>query len=217
MKRIALPFILLSAIACGSSTAPTATLFVLPTIPPTFARPITPTFEVPPTFTPVVTHTATAAEAVITPVPTSDDAQLQYANRRDDTAWYLRTVKADIDTTFGQYIEGKVSQYDPTWQALLELYFGEFDVGVEEIAAMRPPAIFEESHELTLSGILACSRGFYQLYDGARLQDDAIYQDGVADIATCNHNWDAGDYAFWDAVLAHSLEWPAMSSPTVAP
>jgi hypothetical protein len=214
MERIALIFLLLSCVTCGSSAEPTPTLFVLPT----FARPLTPTFELPPTFTPVVTHTVTAAPTITnTPSPTPDDTLLTYANHRDDTAYVLRDVKADIDTTFGKYIEGKVSQYDAAWQAEMEVYLNEFGSIAAWFIDNPSPEAFKESHTLTLSGLLLCSVGWRYVYDGALLQDQDIYQDGVEAITACNQDWNAGDYAFWDVVLELALKWPAMSSPTVAP
>lgn len=202
---------------------PTPTLYALPT----FARPLTPTFEIPPSFTPVITHTpsptpepkptSTPTQVVITLPPTSDDAQVRYANTRDDTTWVLRTIKADIDTTFGRYIEGKVSQYDTVWQFEMETYFDEFGSIAGWFIDTDVPEAFGESHQLTLSGLLLCSVGWKYLYDGALRQDADMYQDGVEAIAGCNQDWDAGDYAFWAVVLDLGLEWPMMSSPTVAP
>jgi hypothetical protein len=199
---------------------PTPTLWDMPTLgtTPTVEQTSAPTQTASSTSTVSDTATVTRTPTItLTTTPTQDDAILSYANHRDDAAWILRDIKADIDPTFGKYIEGKVSATDPEWQAEVELYFNQFDSGVEWFAENTPPPIFEQSHELTLSGVVACSRGFWRLYDGARLNDNEIYQDGVSDITTCNHDWDAGDYAFWDVVVGLGLEWPAMSDPTLAP
>lgn len=192
------------------TATPTATLTATATA--TLTHTITPTATASRTQIPVATRTPKADAT-----KSADPTLVNYANHRDDSAYYLRDVKADIDVTFGKFIEGKVAASDAAWQATLQVYFDEFDAGVTWFEENTPPGVFELSHNQTYSGVLSCALGFRKLLDGAIRNDQIVYQDGVNYIGTCNRAWNDGDYGFWDVVLQHGLTWPAMSSPTLQP
>lgn len=202
--RFALCLLALAVIACGSAdTIATQERITVPpadTEMPALVGPTdSPTEPPPPTFRPTNTYVPTytpTADTSLSITQTAVSTLTIYAEQRDDIVWILRDIKADIDPTFGLYIEGKVAASDPVWQAEVGALFEQFDAGVEWYFDLQPPRAFEEEHLKTASGVLSCSTGFWSLYNGAKAQDAELYQTGVDLIGICNSDWDEGDRLF---------------------
>jgi hypothetical protein len=112
-----------------------------------------------------------------------------YLHQRAIILEVAQKVKNDFDTIFGQFIEGKVSGEDSSWQTTSERILTRFEAVMEAYKSLNVPTPFANSAEKTISALSNCSTGFDVLLTAVRTNDQQGYESGIPYIGLCNSEW----------------------------